>query len=290
MIASQFGYSPFFCSRLRRDGKPCGVLTAIIDANNNRTSFVYDIESRLTNKIYPDNSSFTYAYELETSRLQSVTDAKQQQTFYTYNPDNTIAAVAYPGSANTPAVNYTYDPVYNRISTMADTVTGVTTYNYNPVPTSPSLGANRLAGVVNTGLSGYALSYGYDELGRVVSRVLDGGTTTTVYDALGRVTQVANPLGTFNYAPYQSTNLIDHINYPNGQVVQYTYYPPSADERLQSITNLGPGPGAPLSQFSYGYNAAGDITSWTQANRDKQRRITSSAMTPPTSCSPQRPR
>ena len=31
---------------------------------------------------------------------------------------------------------------------------------------------------------------------------------------------------------------------------------------FKAITNLGPGPGAPLSQFSYGDNAAGDITSW----------------------------
>jgi RHS repeat-associated protein len=47
-------------------------------------------------------------------------------------------------------------------------------------------------------------------------------------------------------------------------VVQYAYYPTSADERLQSITNLAPGTSGTLSQFSYGYNPAGDITSWVQ--------------------------
>jgi hypothetical protein len=50
---------------------------------------------------------------------------------------------------------------------------------------------------------------------------LDGGTAPTVYDALGCVTQVTNPLGTFTYAPYGTTSLIDHIIYPNGQVVLY---------------------------------------------------------------------
>jgi RHS repeat-associated protein len=54
------------------------------------------------------------------------------------------------------------------------------------------------------------------------------------------------------------------INYPNGQVVQYGYYPTSADERLQTITNLAPGTSGTISQFSYGYNAAGDITSWVR--------------------------
>ena len=56
----------------------------------------------------------------------------------------------------------------------------------------------------------------------------------------------------------------NHVNYPNGQVVQYSYYPTSADERLQSITNTGPGTTGTISRFNYGYNAAGDITSWTQ--------------------------
>ena len=45
---------------------------------------------------------------------------------------------------------------------------------------------------------------------------------------------------------------------------QYSYYPTSADERLQTITNLGPGTSGTLSQFSYGYDAAGEITSWLQ--------------------------
>jgi RHS repeat-associated protein len=59
--------------------------------------------------------------------------------------------------------------------------------------------------------------------------------------------------------------MVDHINYPNGQVVQYTYYTSGpSNERLQTITNEGPSTDGTLSQFSYGYDAAGDITSWTQ--------------------------
>jgi RHS repeat-associated protein len=62
-----------------------------------------------------------------------------------------------------------------------------------------------------------------------------------------------------------SLTKIDHITYPNGQVVQYGYYTSGpSNERLETITNEAPATGGTISQFSYGYNAAGDITSWTQ--------------------------
>jgi RHS repeat-associated protein len=124
-----------------------------------------------------------------------------------------------------------------------------------------------LASIMNTGAYPYILSYGYDSVGNVISRAIDSSTNTetTAYDGLGRVTQVTNVLGTFNYTPYNATNLVASISYPNGQTVSYSYYPSGAsNERLQTITNHGPVTDGTLSQFSYAYSPAGDITSWTQ--------------------------
>ncbi len=64
-------------------------------------------------------------------------------------------------------------------------------------------------------------------------------------------------------------NRIDHIDYPNNQRVQYAYYgsgTPAEWERLQSITNYPTTTSIAsfISQFGYGYNAAGDIASWAQ--------------------------
>lgn len=249
---------------------PCGALTGIVDGTGNTTTFMQDVQSRLIEKIFADQSTISYAYEPVTSRLQSVTDAKGQTTTYSYNSDNTLAGVNYSGSA-TPSVSYTYDPVYNRRSTMSESVTGLTTYNYNPSATTGSAGGGMLASIVNSGSCGYTLSYGYDGLGRVVSRAIDDGTNTetTAYDALNRVTQVVNLTGTYGYTPYNATNRIDHITYPNGQLVQYAYYgsgTPSEWERLETITNYPSASNTTsiISQFGYGYNAAGDITSWAQ--------------------------
>jgi RHS repeat-associated protein len=243
----------------------CGALTAIVDPKNNTTSFTLDAQSRLTQKTFADNSSISYTYQPDTSRLQSTTDAKGQVTSYVYNNDNTLASVSYTGSNATPGVSYGYDPVFPRMISMADAVTGTTAFNYNAITGSPVLGANMLGSVVNTGSASYSISYGYDELNRFVGRVVDGGTTSIVYDALGRVTNVANPLGTFSYIPYGGTNMIDHVNYPNGLLVQYAYYPASADGRLETITNEAITSGTSIvSQFGYGYDSAGDIASWSQ--------------------------
>jgi RHS repeat-associated protein len=47
--------------------------------------------------------------------------------------------------------------------------------------------------------------------------------------------------------------------------VNFSYYGTSGDERLQQIQNLNSSSGV-ISQFNYGYDADGDITSWQQAN------------------------
>ncbi len=212
----------------------------------------------------------SYTYEPTTSLLLSTTDAKEQVTTYGYNLDNSLSGVSYSGTS-TPAVAYTYDSVYPRISTMSEAVTGTTTYSYNPASIAGSAGGGMPASVTNNGACGYTLSYGYDGPGRVASRAIDGGTNTetNVYDLLNRVTQVANVTGTFNYALSAYTDRIDHITYPNGQLVQYAYYgngTPAEWERLQTITNYPTSSSTTsfISQFGYGYNAAGDITSWTQ--------------------------
>ena len=51
----------------------------------------------------------------------------------------------------------------------------------------------------------------------------------------------------------------------HGLTVQYACYPASADGRLETITNEAVTSGTSIiSQFGYGYDSAGDITSWSQ--------------------------
>ena len=70
-------------------------------------------------------------------------------------------------------------------------------------------------------------------------------TSSVVYDALGRLQSTTNGLGTFNYGYVNATGRLSHLDYPNGQRTNYSYYPNIApggtgngDQRLQRIENL----------------------------------------------------
>jgi len=266
--------------RTSYDWCTCGNMVGLIDPNGNRTAWVRDAQSRLTQKTFPDGTSVRYTYENTTSRLKLSTDAVGQITQYVYYPDNLIKEIFYDSATiATPSVSYAYDPAYPRIATMVDGV-GTSTYAYNPITPNPSLGAGRLASITGP-IAGVTVSYGYDQLGRVITSAINGAsnTTSTVHDALGRVTSVTNPLGQFTYEYVDTTNRISSMAYPNGQVTNYSYYPNSAatpgndDQRLEQITNTGVG-GSNLSTLQYSYDPVGKVTSW-----NKQLGTTSSATT-----------
>src|SRR5205085_10201411 len=68
----------------------CGSLTSITDPKNQVTTFNRDLEGRVYQKLFADNTSINYLYDGQTfangigasSRLRSVTDAKNQRTNY----------------------------------------------------------------------------------------------------------------------------------------------------------------------------------------------------------------
>ncbi len=244
----------------------CGSLEGITDPNGNITSWVRDIQSRVTDKIYPDTTRTHYTYENTTSRLKTMTDAMGQNTNYTYFIDNNLQQISYSNAIHTtPSVSYTYDANYNRASTMIDGA-GLITYAYNPITSPPILGAGKLSSVDGP-LDDDAISYTYDELSRVTNYSINGAANAASqeYDPLGRVQNVTNLLGTFNYTYLNTTSRLDHVDFPNGQKTQYGYFDNLGDQRLKQIKNLDPSD-AVISQFDYTYNGVGDILTWTQAN------------------------
>jgi RHS repeat-associated protein len=276
----------------RFDWCRCGALASITDPLGQTTSWLRDIQGRVTEKIYPDNSRVTYTYERATSRLSSIQDAMGQTRLFGYNVDDTLAWISYSGpfftlpsypppiyaGVFTPTVSYSYDPVFNRIATMHDGI-GTTIYNYKPIsalsdsPTSTeltaALGAGRLSSIDGP-LAGSTFSFGYDELGRVLTRTDDGNgpTTTLQYDEIGRIKSEQNSLGTFNYNSYQgASSRLLNISYPNGQNTALTYYASTAGAHgsqlmLKTIANTDAGNNN-ISQFGYGYTDTDQINRWT---------------------------
>jgi RHS repeat-associated protein len=255
----------------------CGSLSSITDPKNQTTTFNRDLQGRVYQKVFADNTAVNFLYDGQTaantvgasSRVKSSTDAKNQRTNYLYFADHNIQQITYtdvngqPLNPPTPSVSFTYDPNYNRVRTMLDG-TGTTTYTYNPITAPPALGAGQL-GSIDGPLTNDTLTFIYDQLGRVTNRSINGNTnsTTWTFDSLGRMSSVANKLGTFNYAYVNVTDRLSSLTYPNGYSVAYTYFPNLQDKRLRQIRNQTSSNGL-ISQFDHTYDPEGQILTWTK--------------------------
>jgi len=240
----------------------CGGLKSLTDPMGRTTTWRNDVQGRVIAKEYHDGSRISHAYENSTSRMRERTDEKSQATRYTYNRDNTLAAISYGNTAvATPPVAYAYDPNHSRLTSMTDG-TGVTHYTYLPITSAASLGAGKLASSDGP-LPNDTITYGYDELGRQVSTAIDGVASTRTHDAGGRVMNEVNALGTFNYAYDGVSSRRTSQTYPNGQTTEWAYGTNAQDQAVQRITNKK---GATaISEFLYMRDvSAGRITSWSQ--------------------------
>lgn len=238
----------------------CGSLAEIVDPLKQVTTFVRDLQGRVTSKIYPDGKSTSYTYENTSSRLKEETDAKGQKTQYSYFIDNNPKQVDYVNAqVATPSVSYTYDAVYNRINTMTDG-TGTTSYAYKPV--NSGAGSMKLL-TVDGPMPNDVITYNYDPVGRLLGRSINGVVLSVVYDALGRTTSETNALGSFAYNYLNQTERLSSINFPNGQSTVLTYFDNPGDQLLKQIWNKA-GNSSTLSKFDYEYNKQKQITKWTQ--------------------------
>ncbi|PYJ60145.1 MAG: peptidase C39, bacteriocin processing [Verrucomicrobia bacterium] len=240
----------------------CGDAKTLTDPMGRTTTWHHDVQGRVVNKEYADGSKISYLYESTTGRLRQRIDEKLQIKQYSYNRDDTISAISYLNAAvPTSAVRFTYDPNYQRLTSMTDGV-GTTSYRYYPVTANATLGANKLAEVSGP-LPNEFVTYNYDELGRAVSRAINGVAQTLTFDAIGRITSFSNALGTFGYTYDGSTRRPLSKAFPNDLTTAFHYLDNSGDRLLDRITHSMPG--GTVSEFTYGRDVrARQITSWSQ--------------------------
>lgn len=245
----------------RMDWCGCGTLDSLTDPMGRTTTWLRDLEGRVTGKLLPDRTSTGYTYDAFGRLIQRI-DAKGQITRYDYNEDDTLRQVSYANTAKpVPPISYAYDPAYNRLVSMTDR-TGTTRYTYHPVTVPPSLGAGKLA-TETSPMANSTVAYGYDELGRVVSQSINGSTSTVAFDDLGRVKQVVNPLGTFGYQYEGITGRLQNVSLPNGMNTGFSYYDASGQHRLKEISHTRSDQSV-VSKFGYTYDADGQIKTWSQ--------------------------
>jgi RHS repeat-associated protein len=114
----------------------CGSLASLTDPKNQTTSWHHDLEGRIIEKVYADQTSINYVYEPYSPRLQSMTDALSQVTHFVYNIDDTLMQKSYTNAVNaTSPVTIAYDPIFPRTKRTTNGW-GQIANSYNPYATT----------------------------------------------------------------------------------------------------------------------------------------------------------
>jgi len=240
----------------------CGSLQSITDPKGNKTEWIRDLQGRVTQKIYPDGSSYRYKYEDYGHRLSFITDPKNQIIRFTYAIDDKMISKRYFNvREETSDVHYAYNDPLGRLTSMIDN-TGTTSYQYYPFG---STGGGKVKKITQPlGSASVNVSYQYDDDGRVLNRSIDGVEESYDYDpTTGQLLHVTNALGTFGYQYDPVKGHLKYVNYPNGQKTIYDYYTEAQSSRLATIANQDVN-NQILSRFNYQYSPNGSITQWAK--------------------------
>ena len=214
-----------------------GALKSLTDPKGNTTQWAIDVENRITQKKYVDNTIVNYAYD-SASRIRSITDALGQTKQYSYAVDNRLSVIDYLNAVNpTSFVYFEYDKVFPRLAAMYDDATGWTQFSYGPTGSPGALQLHEEAYPVLGGTVGYR----YDAADRLVGRSVGSASQEGfAYDALDRVVQRTNPLGQFTLSYLGQTRQQTGLHL-GGTAVDLTrgYLPNTGDRRLAAIDNAG---------------------------------------------------
>ncbi len=205
-----------------------GNMKSLALANGVRSDYTYNALNRLTNLITSksgsNQNSFTYTLD-RTGRRLSVTEQGGRTTNYTYDNVYRLTREAVTGNQNQAqngSVDYTYDPVGNRlsrISNLAGVLSATSNYDANDRLTTDAYDANG-----NTRNSGNA-SYTYDFEDRV--KTANGNAVRITYDGDGNLAAktvggVTTKFLVDEMNPTGLSQVVDEV--VNGQVErQYTY-------------------------------------------------------------------
>ena len=249
----------------------CGDLEKLIQvvtgATDKETTWHRDLHGRVTSKVYPDGKTISYAYQPESGKLSTVTHPNDQGSGHvtktlTYYKDGNLRKVDYHDSATTDSTYY-YDSEYNRLTQRNDSGIGNWYYTYVPINGSTN-GGGRLYSSHGP-LSYDLVQYSYDDVGRVSQRWMR--TYSAVdhkvswdYDSLGRLERETTEIGDFDYSYIGDSNLVDYIDYENGQRADYDYLSHANGRFLKQIRHTKTAGGAMFSQRDYlSYSAGGQI-------------------------------
>ncbi|MGN0161104.1 MAG: PKD domain-containing protein, partial [Lachnospiraceae bacterium] len=262
-----------------------GRMTASTDAQKGKSSYTYDVMGNITAVCDPNGGTTTYEYDLM-GRVTATQNAVGSRQTYRYNAQGLLETSQNARGQDT---SYTYDAL-GRITAMSDEA-GTIRYTYDAVGNILKVTETRTDGSVHTitrtydalnrvtsytDYRGATVKYSYDELGNLISLTYPGGEILRyAYYGNGNlktVTDWKNRVTAYEYD--KNGNLITQSR-PDGTVENYTY-----DKAGHIIRQTDKKGDAVIQDITYGYDAAGNITSITEYNRKEVTpSVTSTVMT-----------
>ena len=205
-----------------------GNRTAVIDPINGSahpTTFAFDVMNRLTGITYPDGSSVSFGYDYR-GRRTSVTDQNSRTTTYAYDDADRLTSVTDPASHTT---TYAYD-TENNLTSITDANGHATAFTYDafgrvtqtafPSSWTETYAYDAVGNLTRkTDRNGNTIQYAYDALYRLTQKSYPDSTNVDyVYDLVGKIKQVTDPTGVYSFSYDNMGRLI-------GTTTQYTSLP-----------------------------------------------------------------
>jgi len=220
------------------------LLTAVTDPLGNTTTYRFDPNGFLLNVTDPTGQMRNFTRDPQHFNLPSAItgagtcpacgDPRLGDQAFTYDAVGNVLTTT-DSLGNTTA--YTYDPVFNRITSVTDPLGNMSKYSYdsagNPLKTTDPNGnattlvRNSVGQVTqSTDPLGKSTTFSYDAFGNVAS-IADplGNKTSSTYDQVSRVVQVRDPLGVVIQVSYDALDRKIATTKGQGNTVRFTYDP-----------------------------------------------------------------
>jgi RHS repeat-associated protein len=198
-------------------------LTRLTNPLGENTTHTYDNLSRIINKDMGNGTYTTYTYDSLSRLLNLINKTSSDSTIssYSYTYDNTANRTSMTTLSG--AHNYSYDKIYELLQA-THPASSTETYTYDPV-------YNRLTSASNNNwtydknnrlMSFNVTTYTYDANGNTLSKTDASGTTAYQYDFENRLKRIDYPDGTYSeyrYDPFGNRIKKD----VNGTVTWFVY-------------------------------------------------------------------
>ena len=179
-----------------------GNITRVNSPMGGSRAFTYDSKNFLVSETHPESGTTTYTHD-EIGNVITKTNAKNQTITYQYDALNRLTFVDHPSGEDD--VTYAYDNADNR--TLMESSSGSYSYSYEYDPSNRLTKQN-----VNLDNINYTINFAYDERNNPVQAKYPSGETVSYnYDAGNRLSSIPSIAGNFTYHPSGTLTHYDNI-------------------------------------------------------------------------------